>query len=100
MVTTKRAVLIPIWFAFMAAALLLALLVLRASPVSAPTFSLQQLVTGPAASPAQTSHVINRSGPTSFSVPQDASQQTGDQAPASATCPTQPGIEMSCTQER
>src|SRR5215472_19112536 len=100
MITTKRAVLIPIWVAFMAAALLLAMLVLRTSPASAPAFSLQQLVTGPAASPAQTSHVINQSGTTSFGVPQDASQQTGDQAPGSATCPTKPGIQMSCTQQR
>jgi len=101
MVKTKRAVLIPIWVAFMATALLLALL-LRTAPVSAPTFSLQQLVTGPAAGMSQTSHTVNQSGSTSFDS-SSTGQQTSDQGQApqgSAECPSKPGVSLACTQQR
>jgi hypothetical protein len=99
MVKTRKAVLIPIWVAFVAAALLLGLL-LRTAPVEAPSWSLKQFVTASQPSPAITSHTITRSGTTSFGVPQDASQQTSDQPAGSVNCPTKPGIQMSCTQQR
>ncbi len=102
MVKTSRAVLIPVWVAFMAAALLLGFM-LRPAPVSAPVWNVKQVITAPASSPAQTTRTVARSGSTSFSAPPAATLQSGDEAPVtpgSPGCPTKPGVSMPCTRQR
>ncbi|HEX2646588.1 MAG TPA: hypothetical protein VHO95_05130 [Candidatus Dormibacteraeota bacterium] len=97
MVKTRRAVLIPIWVALVAAALLLGLL-LRAVPVDSPSVLLPQLIYAQP-SPVPMTQPIGRSGTTSITNPTSESQPAGSEAPGAAGCPANPGSGLPCTEQ-